>query len=265
VDKLSPVRALERAYSTPRISGVFQPRCWPPSTAMNWPVTPGLSRKNPSAAVMSEGFAPRPSTVAARWRAKCSGLAGADQGGAGADGVDADMRGKALRGRSGSGPKGPSWRWYRSENSGVSFRMRWSIMLTIRPWARGSPLWSVVAGGHWGRRPGSAHRARAGSIRCGGPSFVAVAVSIRSYSKIEALLTSTVSGPSAAVTRGSAPDLRLVQKVGVKCLRAAAHGADFGGHGIPPRPCWRRSGSRRHGRALPDTAPSRGPAACRPR
>ena len=58
------------------------------------------------------------------------GLPEAPQGGAGADGIDADVRRK-----------------------GVSFRMRWSIMLTIRPWASGSPVSSVRAGGHCRAKP----------------------------------------------------------------------------------------------------------------
>src|SRR5437016_507484 len=59
---------------TPVTSGVRQARCWPPSTAIIWPVTARASSRYWVAAATSSGEAPRPKIVDACWRLKWASL-----------------------------------------------------------------------------------------------------------------------------------------------------------------------------------------------
>src|SRR5207302_11273612 len=61
-------------YITPVTSGVRQARCWPPSTAIIWPVTARASSRYWVAAATSSGEAPRPKIVDACWRLKWASL-----------------------------------------------------------------------------------------------------------------------------------------------------------------------------------------------
>src|SRR5690606_9565425 len=56
------------------MSGVRQARCWPPSTAIIWPVTPGASIRYRTAAAMSWGVARRPSGVCVASASNWAGL-----------------------------------------------------------------------------------------------------------------------------------------------------------------------------------------------
>ncbi len=119
-------------HSTPRTSGGFPDQMLTAVDADDLPCDRRRCRgNNPIAAVMSAGSAPRRRIVAARCAAKCaSTLPRAMHGRARADGVHPDCRGEALRGGPGQGPEAHLGDGV-GQNSGVSFRMRWSIMLTI--------------------------------------------------------------------------------------------------------------------------------------
>ena len=93
-----------------------------------------------------------------------------------------------------------------------------------------------------------------------------VAVATVSYSKIEALLTSTVSGPPKALHRHRHQLVHLAfdQQIGTQGDRLAPHRGNLFHHRLG---LFARTGVV-HGHIIatpaPDTAPSRGPAACPP-
>ena len=271
----SSARLRERARSAtgastqPRAtSAVRQARCWPPSTQITCPVRPGMSRMKASAAAISSGSTPRPRMVAARCAAKCASDWRAPRSvGPGRDPHHPDVRREALRGGAGQRPQP-----HLGNRIGCKLRGELADALVehVDDDGPGDGLAGGVAPGAAApapRRPGSARTARAGSSRCAGPSSPRWRVRMVSCSKIEALLTSTVSGrPSAAAAAGTSA------AVASRSSRSASTTGDrHAGRARPPRRArrrrrgWRGSGSPRRRRARRAGAPSPRRAAARRR
>ena len=90
----------------PTTSGVSQARCWPPSTAIIWPVMLGERARNRTASAISSGVGPRSAgRLRPAWRNphRPGGLV---ERRTRSDGVDADARGERLRHGAGRGEEG---------------------------------------------------------------------------------------------------------------------------------------------------------------
>ena len=188
------------------MSGVCQARCWPPSTAIIWPVTSSASTSQRTAAATASGLPARLQRHGAGLGLELRrGLMDRGQGRAGPDAVDPDARRQRLRQR----PRRPPQAVARQ---GVGEEARIGLQHPLvqqvddgRPVRR---LFGEGLGQHDRRAQIGRPDAR--------PSSRAPATPTRSSSNTEALLTSTASGrPMAGTAAGiRVADLGLDRQIG---------------------------------------------------
>ena len=174
-------------------SGVCQIRCWPPSTAIIWPVTASALQQiaDRGADIGRFGAMSQDGGVALAGEIGFR-LARIAHGGAGPHGIDADARAHALR-QGGGEPVKPGL----AEAVGKKLRRRLQHPLVddvddVAALALRQAAWRISA---------TAATARADWSPYARPSFCGVALCQSSFSNREAELISAVSGPISLAAR----------------------------------------------------------------